>query len=121
MTRFKYLQDPLFLCAAGAYCINRWYLKPLLPWPFLQNYFNDLLTLPAALPVMLWIQRRLDLRPGSLPPSASEIALHLVIWSIICELLGPFWLRMGTSDPLDILAYAAGGLAGWWIWNRHGN
>ena len=118
MIRFAYLRDELFLGASGAYALNRWCLKPLLSWPFLHNHFNDLLTIPAALPVVLWIQRIFRLRGSDAPPCASEIILHLIIWTILCEYVGPFWLARGVSDPLDVLAYTLGGWVAWMGWNR---
>ena len=66
MSGFGYWRDRLFLVAVAAYGINRWGLKPRLPSPFLHGHFNDLLLIPAALPVVLWVQRRLGLRcPGA--------------------------------------------------------
>jgi hypothetical protein len=58
MTRFAYLRDRLFLTACAAYAVNRLWLKHTLPGWFLHSYFNDLLLIPAALPLVLWIQRR---------------------------------------------------------------
>ena len=116
MKRFGYLRDPLFLVAVAGYALNRWLLKPLLPWPFLHNHFNDLLLIPAALPIVLWMQRLTGLRAHDLTPSWMEMLLHLVIWSVICEFIGPFILHHGRADPWDAAAYAVGGMAArlWW-------
>lgn len=117
MKPFRYAGDPLCLLGCGAYALNRWVLKPRLASGFLHSHFNDLWLIPAALPLVLWLQRRSGLRPDDAPPRWSEIALHLVIWSLVAEVLAPRFLRV-TGDPLDILAYTAGALvAGWW-WNR---
>ncbi len=116
--RFAYLHDPLFLVAATSYALNRWLFKPLLPSPFLHGQFNDLLLLPAALPVLLWVQRRLGLRPHDQPPSWTEAGLHWVVWSVICEWVGPVGLHHGTADPWDAVAYAVGGVVAWLWWNR---
>ena len=118
MKRFRYWRDPLFLIAALGYALNRWLLKPLFLSPFLHGYFNDLLLCPAALPLVLWLQRLTGLRQHDLPPTGLEISLHLVVWSVICEFIGPHWLHHGTADVWDVAAYTAGAIAAGFWWNR---
>ena len=118
MRPFGYLRDPLCLGGLGSYALNGWLLKPLLPSPFLHGHFNDLLLMPAALPVILWVQRLTGLRLHDCAPSWSEMGLHLVVWSLICEFIGPYWLRHGTADVWDVAAYTAGGIAACLWWNR---
>jgi hypothetical protein len=120
MRRFGYWRDPLFLVAAIGYALNRWLLKPLLPSPFLHGHFADLLLIPAALPVVLWMQRLAGLRKHDLMPSWAEMGLHLAVWSLICEFIGPHWLHHGTADVWDVVAYAAGGVVACFWWNRAG-
>ena len=118
MSRFGYWRDLLFLLASGAYALNRWVLKPLIPSPFLHNHFNDLLLIPAALPVMLWIQRILGLRKHDQVPTWPEVLMHWAIWSIVCEWIGPFYCHMGVADIWDVASYGVGGIvAGLW-WNH---
>jgi hypothetical protein len=119
MSRFGYLRDPMFLAAAIGYATNRWLLKPLLASPFLHGHFADLLLIPAALPVVLWVQRLVGLRKHDLAPSWSEMVLHLAVWSLICEFIGPHWLHHGTADVWDVVAYATGGVAACLWWNRN--
>jgi len=118
MNRFGYLRDPMFLVTASAYALNRWLLKPLLPSPFLHGHFNDLLLIPAALPVVLWMQRLAGVREHDLAPSWAEMGLHLAVWSLICEVIGPLWLHHGTADAWDVVAYAVGGVVACLWWNR---
>ena len=118
MNDFAYLRDRLFLLAAVSYTLNRWLLKPLIPSPFLHGYFNDLLLIPAALPVVLWLQRSLGLRTHDHSPSWSEATLHLVVWSLICEWVGPLWFHHGTADAWDVVAYATGSVVACLWWNR---
>ena len=100
------------------YGLNRWVIKPRVHWPFLHNHFNDLLLIPCALPPLLLIQRWLRLREHDGPPTAGEIALHLAVWSVLFELIGPHIMPWTTGDPWDVVAYATGGaLAGLW-WHR---
>lgn len=118
MNRFGYMRDGLCLVAVAGYALNGWLLKPLLPWPFLHTHLNDLLLIPAALPLILWVQRILQLRNHDLAPSWTEMAAHIAIWSLICEFIGPVWLKHGTADFWDVVAYAVGGAAACLWWNR---
>lgn len=118
MRRFGYLRDPLFLLAALAYALNRWLLKPWLASRFLHGQFNDLFLIPGALPPVLWIQRQAGWRTQDGPPSWPEMGFHLLIWSLICEGIGPHWLHRGTADARDLVAYAVGGVAACAWWNR---
>lgn len=117
MKQFGYWRDPLFLLCCALYALNRWALKPYLPSGFLHGQFNDLLLIPCALPLVLWLQRQIGLRRHDAPPRFREIGFHLAVWSVLFELVGPRFLPV-TGDPLDVLAYFAGGaLAAVW-WNR---
>jgi len=117
--RFAYLRDGLFLVCCSLYVLNRWAIKPHTHNPFLRFHFNDMLLIPCALPVLLWLQRGLGLRKNDEPPSWNEIALYTVFWSILFEVIGPHLLRRATGDPWDVVVYFVGGIgAGLW-WNRH--
>lgn len=118
MIRFRYLGDPLCLVSCALYGINRWILKPVLPPGFSHSHFNDLLLIPCALPVMLFIHRQLGLRHHDAPPTAEEIALHFGVWAVLMEFAGPRWITYVTGDPRDILAYAVGAVAAGLWWNR---
>ena len=113
---FAYLRDPLFVLCCILYALNRWALKPILHVPFLQYWFNDLLLIPCALPFVLWIQRRMHLRHDDSPPSFTEVSVHLLLWSLLFEVIGPHLFRHATGDFLDVLAYVAGGVfaLAWW-------
>jgi hypothetical protein len=118
MSRFGYWRDPLFLFASAAYALNRWVLKPRIDSPFLHNHFNDLLLIPAALPVILALQRVLGLRKHDQVPTCSEVIMHWAVWSLVCEWIGPFYFHMGVADIWDVVSYAVGGLAAYFWWNR---
>src|SRR5436309_1157829 len=122
MRRFRYWADPLCLACCAAYVLNRWLLKAHWHSAFLHGYFNDLLLIPCALPPVLWLQRQLGVREHDRAPQFSEIALHLAVWSILFEVVGPHLMAHATGDPLDVVTYVIGGLAalGWWSW-RSGN
>ena len=112
------MADPLCVLATLLYLLNRLVLKPWLPSPFLRGQFNDLLLVPAALPWVLWLHRRFGWREGDGFPAGREIVFYLVVWSVVCEGLGPVLLRRGTADLKDVLAYAVGAGAAW-LWWRH--
>ena len=116
VNRFRYLRDPLFLCACAAYALNRWLLKPNLPQPLLHNWFNDLLLIPCALPPLLLMHRWLGLRKHDETPTRFEIFGHLVGWAILFEAIGPHLMRGVTGDPWDVAAYSIGAIAAirWW-------
>ena len=120
MERFRYGADPLCLLCCAAYVLNRWLLKPHWHSAFLHGYFNDLLLIPCALPPLLWLQRRFSLRQHDRPPQGAEVLFHLVVWSLLFELVGPQLVKHATGDPLDVAAYAVGGLFAfaWWNWSR---
>lgn len=118
MTRFTYLRDPLFLAACAMYAINRGWLKHACPGWFVHSYLNDLLLIPAALPLVVWIQRRLGLRTHDRPPTWPEMLGHVALWSFICEVVGPFWLARGTADPADAGVYLLGGAIACLWWGR---
>jgi len=118
MTPFGYWRDPLFRLAVLIYGLNRWLLKPVTHLSFVHDHLNDLLLIPAALPLILWLQRKIGLRRDDAPPRAAEIFLHLLVWSFICEMVGPRWFRHGTADGWDVVAYACGGVLAWILWHR---
>ena len=118
MTSFRYLRDRLFLWACTLYAVNRWLLKPRVHVAFLHDHFNDVLLIPCALPPLLLIQRWMKLRLDDQPPTPGEIALYLVVWSILFELIGPHIMPWTVGDAWDVVAYVSGGaVAGLW-WNR---
>jgi hypothetical protein len=128
MSRFGYLHDRLFGVSIAAYAFNRLVVRPHLAgffhahlpwaWPFLHSHFDDLLLMPAALPVVLWLQRLTGLRLHDGPPGWREMFAHLAIWSVMCKIIGPIYLHIGVADLWDILFFAAGGGAACLWWNR---
>jgi hypothetical protein len=48
------------LISCTFYAANRWCLPVTLKGPFLRNHFDDLLLIPAALPLILWLLKSLD-------------------------------------------------------------
>jgi len=102
--------------ASGLYALNRWIVAPHIPHPFLSGHFNDLLLIPAALPWVLWLQKKLEWRGGGFP-TWLEITGHWLVWSLASELLAPGIFPQTTADWKDVAAYAAGGLLSGILWN----
>jgi ubiquinone/menaquinone biosynthesis C-methylase UbiE len=113
--RFAYVFDPLFLACCALYAANRWLIKPHTHIAFFHNWFNDTLLIPCALPPLLFVHDLFRLRPRNNWPTGPEIAAHVIGWSILFEGIGPHIMRT-TGDPLDVVAYAVGGLFAyaWW-------
>jgi hypothetical protein len=116
VSRFRYALDPLCLLACVAYLGGRLWLRPRFPNTFWDYHFTDLLLIPAALPLLLWLQRRLGLRAHDARPSWSEIGVHLAVWSVAAELIAPLLFHSATGDWRDVLAYSAGAVVAgsWW-------
>jgi hypothetical protein len=116
MKRFSYWQDPVCLGGCLLYAVNRWWLKPHFKSAFLHNSFNDLLLIPCALPVLLWLERRLGLRTHDQVPTWNEVLRNLITWSILFEGIGPHLMPWTVGDPWDVVAYFVGGIlaALWW-------
>jgi len=115
---FRYQFDPLCLLACAGYTINRWLLPSAWKGPFLQGHFNDLLLIPAALPLVLRFQRATGLRTHDHPPAWSEILLHLIVWSLAAEVIAPWLFSRATADLADVAAYAAGAVGAGLLWQR---
>lgn len=118
---FRYLRDPLFLTCVALYFINRLVIKRLMHGGFAHEHFNDLICIPFWVPIMLWLQKVVGLRPVAAIPSASEVFIPLVVWSLVFECwlpTTPAFAAYSTADHRDIMWYAIGAMlaACWWRW-----
>lgn len=116
MRKFRYALDPVCLVACALYVANRWCLPASIKGPFLREHFDDCLLIPAALPLVLWVQRKLGLRASDAPPNTNEVLLHLVIWSLAAEVIGPRLFSRATGDVWDVAAYTVGAAVAWAVW-----
>lgn len=108
MRRFRYGLDPLCLLSCGLYAACRWLIRPHTSAVFWHSYSTDYLFIPAALPLMLWVYRRLGLRAHDQFPDWPEIGLHFVVWSIAAEGVAPLLFKSATGDWWDVVTYAVG-------------
>ncbi|GAA3933076.1 hypothetical protein GCM10022406_17210 [Hymenobacter algoricola] len=111
-------RHPLFLAFAALYALvgysRQW--GPL-PLPSALNaYLADVACLPLQLTLALVLLRRWYFRrPGFVLP-ASWIISSWLVTAVWFELLLPPLKATATADPLDVLAYALGGLIfGRWL------
>ena len=124
MRPFRYALDPVFLASTLLYVLNRTWLASRSGGaaPFLTDHFDDVLLIPCALPLLLWLQRWARLRTHDLPPTVGEIAGALALWAVLFEFVFPRLLGRGVGDPLDVVAYAGGALLAGSVWalsHRH--
>ncbi len=104
------------MTSCGCYACNRWVLKPHLRSPFLHFWFNDLLLIPCALPLALWLFRLLRLRTDDNAPGFLELTSILIVWSLLFEWIGPKFIPHTTADWRDVVMYWIGGLLAWAFW-----
>jgi hypothetical protein len=117
--RFLYWRDPLCLSCFGLYWLNRLLIKPMTPAVFFHSYFNDLICLPCFLPLALFVSRKIGLRRCDGPPTAFELVVYWITWSIYFEVIGPRLPALypkTVGDPMDVLAYAVGTALGAMVW-----
>lgn len=118
MTRFRYGRDPVCWLACLFYAVNRWLVPADLKGAFLNGHFDDLLLIPAVLPLYLWVLRKLGLRSSDAYPGWEEIFVNLVIWTIAAEVLAPMLWKWATPDPWDAFAYAVGAVVAGVFWRN---
>lgn len=117
--RFRYIADPVCIASVALYAVNRWFLKPNgIGGVFTAGYLNDVLCLPLFLPLILFVQRVVRLRNHDGYPLAWEVLQHWLVFSVVFEVVIPRFPQYyrSTADPLDVVAYFAGGLVSWLYW-----
>ncbi|MBS0632143.1 MAG: class I SAM-dependent methyltransferase [Verrucomicrobia bacterium] len=116
MKRFRYALDPLCVGACVAYAVCRWVIRPHWTGLFWHGYSTDCLFIPAALPLLLWVQRQLGLRSHDRYPDWPEIGINFAVWSVAAEGVAPFIFKTAVGDWMDVVAYASGALVAgvWW-------
>ena len=85
---------------------------------FSRAYLNDLLLIPCALPLVLWVHASLGWRNKESYPTLNELIGHLMVWSIIAEGVGPKLISHAVPDYGDVLAYVVGGMSAYAWWRR---
>ena len=96
------------------YIVNRFFLKNLFDWSFIQHYFHDVLAGMLIVSIvntmaLLGNQRRL------LQIHLFRILFFTLVCGLFWEYVTPLYLTYSVSDPLDIAAYMFGGVVYWGI------
>ena len=117
-SRFRYWRDPICLCAAAAYGINRWLVPDAWQAPWWHGHFADVLMIPVGVPLWLLLERHLGWRDDDRMPRVREIAFLLCTWTVAAELIAPRILTRATGDAWDAVAYAGGALVAGLFWRR---
>lgn len=106
----KYLTI-LALNAAVIYLVNRFFILPSMSSPaFFQNHLSDLLALPVYLPLSLYLGIRLGVFSHFFRFRIEHVFGAVILFSLIFEGIVPIVNPLSVRDPLDVLAYSAGGI-----------
>ena len=104
---FQYLADPACIVSLLLYALNRHVLKPhhIGGW-FTHGYLNDVLCLPLFVPMILYVQRHLGLRPHDGYPTLWELFQNWAAFRIVFQVVIPRYPKIfiAAGDPRDILA-----------------
>ncbi|TGE06081.1 hypothetical protein [Hymenobacter fodinae] len=85
---------------------------PVLP-RLLRAHLGDVLALPLQLTLMLYAMRRWYFRRPEFVLPAAWIFSFWLVTSVWFEGVLPRFDARATADPLDVVAYAVGGLVFW--------
>ena len=108
--RFKYLML-LALLAVLVYTLNRWLIIPQTHSPaFFRDYLGDVLALPVYIPASLYLARKLELVGHEFHLTVVHVLGAVALFALFFEGLVPLLHTGATADPIDVLAYLAGGL-----------
>jgi len=83
----------------------------------LRLYGPDLLAPLVLIPLFTWMQVWWGLRSSQQALSGGEILAYVSGISLVYEGVLPLWSSRSSADPLDVVAYAVGGMV-LWMWTR---
>lgn len=104
------LWNPVFLAASLAYLVNRFLLSWLELRPYQVPYLNDVLCLPVALTLALFLHQRLFPSTARQRLHPGQVVFAFLYFSLCFEAILPALSGKYTRDAWDLVAYAAGGL-----------
>ena len=111
------MQNSFFWGALGLYLVNRFLLAWLGLAALKIPYLNDLLCLPVVLTLALWLHQKLFPQNCRHRLNAAQVIFVVLYFAIFFEGILPIISARYTRDYLDILAYALGGLAYYFLLN----
>ena len=109
--KIKTVAVPQMVTASVFYAIHRLLRLFVYSYNFtlISYHFADFLALIVCVPLFINIQILLDIREKYYV-TLYDIGIYFLLFSVFFEFFGPFVLKMGTHDLVDILCYALGGL-----------
>jgi hypothetical protein len=102
-------RNPVFLVCLFIFGVHYGLVRLGFSVPVLQHYLNDLLCLPLALSVTLFLQRSFFYRHSAYVLTAYQVGLAAAYFSLAFEVIFPLFMKRYTADILDVVAYSVGG------------
>jgi hypothetical protein len=90
------------------FIIEKWIQYRFEPIYFISNYLDDILLIPIVLGFGIWVQQKFVL--PTFVFSKKQIISTWIAFSIIFEIIFPYFIKEFTSDLFDLFAYGLGGL-----------
>ena len=95
----------IFINALGLYLLNKYWFSKVFSFPFMRNYFNDImggivLEILIVASARIWMKRDID------------YLYHIIIFlcaGVYWEYIAPTYITYSTTDLKDIIAYLCGG------------
>lgn len=110
------LKHPLVWISILLFCINQIIEKYFHVFlPVVHAYLDDLLCMPVVLGVSMQVIQWIHPLRQFYTLSQRHIFLAVVYYSILFEVVLPFFSPIYTSDGIDIILYALGGLIFYWF------
>ncbi len=111
------LKNPYFLLASFCYLTNRFLFKLIGFQDVVVPYLNDLLCLPVALTLALFLQHQLFPGVARNRLNKAQVIFSFLYFSVFFEGILPAFSERYTRDLWDIPAYAAGGILFYYFCN----
>lgn len=108
MDLFKH---PIFIFASLAFWINLYLEKSLgIFLPFYHSYGDDLIAMPVVFGICLQMIRWIHPMKSELVFTKKQLAIGVIYFSIVFELILPHVSEVYTADLLDVFCYLFGTL-----------
>jgi hypothetical protein len=111
------LQHPLFIISVLLFLLNQILERAGVFLPYIHSYLDDLLCMPVTLTIALFLQQKFTRSPAYIF-SKNHVVVVVIFYAIFFEVWLPKQSAHYTSDPLDAIAYAAGGLVFYFFINN---
>jgi len=112
------LTNPWFLIVGVAYLILLVLKKTGVYIAVLSDYGADLLALPVALSITLWVIRRSKAERKDFRYPWTYILVAVLVFAVLFEWIFPSMTDRFTADWIDIIAYGLGGV--FFAWKLNG-